>query len=246
MEKFYKLFDINIAVGSREELYSRCSDMIGRGCAVATVNPEILAEAARNHELRTALSESLCIPDGIGVALMLRRLGCKTERLPGVELGEELLEGERCVKLAIIGGREGIAEAAMQNLVMRHRNVIPEFTASGYDMDCEYIGRQLSDTRPDIVFVCLGSPKQELFISRMRKFSEKTLFLGLGGSADIYSGEKQRAPRIMRAVGAEWLWRVVCEPKRITRLMKSFSFFMKSAKNSRKSVKIGKKIAKSG
>ncbi len=240
----FTLFDIKISVGSKVELYSRASALIGRGGAIATVNPEILANAVREAELKSALAESLCIPDGIGVEMALRRLGCRTERFPGVELGEALLEGERCVRLGIIGGRDGVAKRALEELTVKHRNVIPEFAISGYGIDTERVGELLSDVRPDIVFVCLGSPAQELFIKKMRHHSEKTLFIALGGSVDIYSGEKRRAPMPFRLLGLEWAWRIIREPKRLMRVPKILRFYVNLSKSSRKSGKIGKKLPK--
>lgn len=240
----FVLFDINIAVGSKEELYSRASALIGRGGAISTVNPEILANAVREAELKSALAESLCIPDGIGVELALRRLGRKTERFPGVELGEALLEGDKCVRLGIIGGREGVAVRALEELTAKHRNVIPEFALSGYGIDKKMVGELLSNVRPDIVFVCLGSPAQEIFIKDVRRFSEKTLFIALGGSVDIYSGEKRRAPMPFRVLGLEWAWRIMLEPKRLARVPNILRFYVNLSKSSRKSGKIGKKLPK--
>lgn len=244
MYRDYNLFDINIAVGSREELYSRCTALMKNGGAISTVNPEILANAKNSLELKAALSDSLCIPDGIGVELALRRLGCKTERFPGVELGEALLEGESCVRLGIIGGRSGVAEKALEQLTLKHRNVIPEFAICGFGLDKGRVETLISKSHPDVVFVCLGSPMQELFIKEIRKFSEKTLFVALGGSVDIYSGEKRRAPRIFRAVGLEWAWRIMIEPKRLKRVPNMLRFYVNAAKMSKKSGKIGKKTPK--
>ena len=244
MNSTYNLFDINIAVGSRAELLFRAAALVGRGGAIATVNPEILNSSLKDPELKSALLNSLCIPDGIGVELALRSAGCRTERFPGVELGEALLNCGRCIHLGIIGGKEGIAESAMEMLVMRHGNVIPEFSVCGYNMDYEYIGRLLDEKRPDIVFVCLGSPLQELFISKMRNISPRTLFIGLGGSADIYSEKKRRAPSVFRALGLEWVWRIMREPKRLKRVPSLLAFYVNAAKFNRKSGKIGKNAPK--
>ena len=241
MSNHYTLFGIDIAIGSREELYQRCAALVGRGGAISTVNPIILNNAINSPELKEALKSSLCIPDGVGVEIAIRCLGCKTERLPGVDLGEQLLSGDRCVSLGIIGGKEGVATKALENLTAKHPGVIPEFALCGYNIDDGYVKKLISERQPDVVFVCLGSPMQELFVNRMRPFSEKTLFLALGGSADIYSGEKKRAPGVIRMVGAEWLWRILREPKRLAKVPGMFSFFIKTAEYHRKSGKIGKK-----
>ena len=240
---FTALFGINIAVGKREELLLKCVELIGKGGAISTVNPEILYDSLRNPDLHLALCESLCIPDGAGVENAIRRQGVFCERLPGVELGEEMLE-KKVATLGIIGGKEGVAKAAMERLVMRHKNVIPEFAVSGYDIDCSAFEKMLSEKRPDIVFVCLGSPKQELFIKRMRCVSKKTLFVALGGSVDVYSGKKQRAPKFLRSLNCEWIYRMIREPERIKRLPKLFGFMFNIVKKEKFRVKIGKKTQK--
>ena len=125
------LLGVSVSIGKREELYSEVLKMRASGGAVATVNPEIMYLASENSEFSQALSESLCIPDGYGVATALLRLGYKTEVLPGVELGEKILS-EGISRLAIVGGKAGVAERAMQNLVVSNRGVIPEFVLSGY------------------------------------------------------------------------------------------------------------------
>lgn len=246
MESNCNLFGVDISLGTRDDLLARAVSLIGRGGAVATVNPEILNRALTDTELKHALSSSLCIPDGVGVVLALGRLGYRTERLPGVELGELLLEAEGCIHLGIIGGREGIAERAMQELTVRHRSVIPEFALCGYAIDHAMVEDILRQRRPDVVFVCLGSPAQEIFISRMRHVSEKTLFIGLGGSADIYSGAKRRAPVPIRRLGLEWAWRMMVEPQRLKRAPSLLNFYLNVAKFNRKSGKIGKNKPKLG
>lgn len=238
-----RIFGIKIETGSREELLKKCAALIGRGGAISTVNPEILKSALDDAELKGALKESLCIPDGIGVERVIKRSGVYTERFPGVELGEELLE-IREVKLGLVGGRAGVAERAMQELVMRHKNVIPEFAVSGYGINEASFVSELKEKKPDIVFVCLGSPKQETFIMRMKEHAPRTLFVALGGSLDVYSKDKKRAPLIFRKIGCEWLWRVINEPNRIKRLPKTAAFFRAAAKNQAKRVKICKKRTK--
>ena len=231
--KATSVFGVDIAVGTREELFDMCSSLIGKGGVISTVNPEILYSSIKNSELRLALVESLCIPDGFGVEFLLKKKGVVCERFAGVELGEALLE-KRVVRLGIIGGRENVAKAALENLVLKHRNVIPEFALSGYNIDILAFKKRLSETKPDILFVCLGSPKQELFIREIKDASKRTLFISLGGSADVYSGNKKRAPKIIRTINCEWIYRILREPKRIKRLPKLFGFIylaIKSEKN---------------
>lgn len=242
-----KIFDIDVMAGSREELFLKVANMVGEGGAVSTVNPEILYDSLGNCELRKALCDSVCIPDGIGVEKTIRKKGVFSERFPGVELGEALLS-VFSVKLGIIGGKEGVAQRAIKNLALRYPSVIPAFAISGYNINNEEIRSALLKEAPDIVFVCLGSPRQEIFIKDIKAMSPSTLFIALGGSVDIYAGDKRRAPKLVRRIRGEWIYRIICEPKRIKRLPKLFRYtseIRKKAKNVKKVGRIGKKGTKS-
>ena len=228
MEKV-NVLGIDVLAGSREELFLAAANMIGEGGAISTVNPEILYDSLKNDELRLALSDSVCIPDGFGIERAIRSRGKFSERFPGVELGEALLS-VFSARLGIIGGKQGVAERAMKNLSSRYPSITPTFAICGYSINKEGIKELLLTEKPDIVFVCLGSPQQEILIMEMKKYSDKTLFIGLGGSVDIYAGDKKRAPLIIRRLRGEWLYRIITEPKRIKRLPKLFAFVMESRK----------------
>lgn len=235
-----RILGVDIASGTREELFALSRDLLGRGGSIATVNPEMLVTASFDEELRRALSTSLCIPDGIGVVREMRRRGSLSDRFPGIELAEALLEVS-AVRLAIIGGEAGVSTEALENLTARHRNVIPLLALSGYGDGLASAEKRLLECKPDLVFVCLGSPKQEIFIANIKNKLDKTLFIGLGGSADVWSGRVRRAPRIISSVGLEWAYRAVINPERIKRLPKLLQFVRMCSSSRRKSGKIGKK-----
>ena len=168
------------------------------------------------------------IPDGIGVCHALHRRGIKAERLPGVELGDLLLEGG--VRFAIIGGRAGVAAEAAERLAGKHRGAVPVLSECGYAIrERDYIDR-IKSCRPAVVFVCLGTPRQELFIRRAYAEYPAALYVALGGSADVYSGRVERAPLVFQRAGLEWLWRTAREPERVGRLISAAPFFFFAAK----------------
>ena len=239
-EKISEIFGIKIAIGTKAELFSAVIPYLWRGGAIATVNPEMLAQSLENVKLRAYLNSALCIPDGVGVKKALAGQGIKTEVLPGVELGEMLLDIVP-VRLGIIGGGSGVAEAAMKNLLSRHHMARRAFALSGYGIRYSEYEREIELSGADVVFVCLGSPKQELFIAEVKERFPSVLFVGLGGSVDIYSGKKRRAPLILRRLGLEWLYRIAREPKRLKRLPKIMNFFKKTREFNRKSRFFGKK-----
>ena len=222
------IFGIKIATGERGELISRARALVGRGGRIATVNPIMMSYAAENEEFcRILRGFDLCVPDGVGVRAALLFRGERTDVLAGVELGLHLLEGE-ALSLGLIGGEAGIARRAMDNLLRSNPALSEAFVFDGYAAREDEILEALLETKPSLVYVCLGTPKQELFISRIAPLSPSTVFVGLGGSLDIYSGRKRRAPRLFRALGAEWLWRIIKEPRRIGGIFRIFSFMRAS------------------
>src|SRR5699024_5834276 len=84
----------------------------------------------------------------------------------------------------------------------------------------------IAQKKPDVVFVAMGSPQQEYVMQKMYA-RHKALYMGLGGSFDIYSGEKKRAPKVMRKMGLEWSYRLFKEPRRIFRQSKLLTFLYK-------------------
>ena len=224
MNHKYRMLGIPVSSGERSELYARAAALIGKGGVINTVNPEMMKCAVEDPELYSALSESLNIPDGNILAAAMRSDGEMTDVYPGVELGEDLLE-ERGVRLAIIGGREGIAEQALERLCEKHREISPAFAQEGYSIDERILDGKINAHKPTVVFLCLGTPRQQLLARSLHSRHPGALFLSLGGSVDVYAGRVKRAPRLWRRAGLEWLYRVLREPARIPRLIRSFAFF---------------------
>lgn len=232
-----KFGPVCLDVGGRDEILADCRALIGRGGRVFTVNALMWERAHRSPEFAEALGTAdVLTVDGVGVKRALALFGIETELTSGVELGE-LIVGEGNPSLAIIGGREGVAERAFCYLKAKNSRLRRSFIVCGYGYsDAEYLAL-LRYHRPKLCFVCLGSPKQEYFVRRARAASPKTLFLALGGSLDVYSGEKCRAPSAVRAIGLEWLYRMLKEPKRLKDAPRLASFALRMhrmAKNKQK------------
>ena len=232
-----KFGPVCLDVGGRDEILTDCRGLIGHGGRVFTVNALMWERAHRSPEFAEALGTAdVLTVDGVGVKWALEKNGVRTEVLSGVSLGE-LIVREGAPSLAIIGGREGVAERALRYLNAKNPRLRESFIVCGYGYsDAEYLAL-LRYHRPKLCFVCLGSPKQEYFVRRARAASPKTLFLALGGSLDVYSGEKRRASRTVRAVGLEWLYRMLKEPKRLRDAPRLVSFALRMhrmAKNKQK------------
>ena len=211
------ILGIDIEVGSNDSLFERCVYLVGNGGVICTPNPLILSRSVEDAPLRRALhAADLCIPDGIGLRPYLRAVDPKAAILPGVALGEML--AKRVETIGLVGGHRGIAERAFSYLATRNPALSATFLLSGYDTPLSELLFRLRESKPELCLVCLGSPRQEILMQALRHYSPSTLFLGLGGSLDVYAGAVRRAPRPIRAVHLEWLYRMLREPHRLREL----------------------------
>ncbi len=160
----------------------------------------------------------LTYADGVAVVLLARLAGAKTiQRAPTTDLGPMLLTARRAggeVRIFLIGGRAGLAEAAGRRLTRDHGVTIVG-TMSGYDVDREDVLSALRRARPDIVIVGLGSPREMIFLAGLRPELPPAVYLTCGGWFGFLVGEEDRAPALLRRWGLEWVWRVKQHPRRL-------------------------------
>ena len=211
---------------TKKEFIDRAEEIIrgGQKGYVVTPNSEIVYEAVHDEEFRALLNgASLILPDGAGVILGAKILGTPIkEKVAGIEFGDAL-----CARLAEIGGsayllgsKPGIAEAAAAKLTEKHPGLNICGSADGYFKDEAEVVARINEVKPDVLFVCLGAPKQEKFMKNHLAELDVKLMLGLGGSLDGYAGVAKRAPQWMINLSLEWLYRLIKEPKRIGRMMR--------------------------
>ena len=133
-------------------------------------------------------------------------------------------------RLYLLGSKPGIAELAAEKLRQRYPALCICGTADGYFKEDEAAVRKLREAKPDVVFVCLGSPKQEYFMQKYLAQSGAKLMIGLGGTLDVVAGTLKRAPKWMQKLQLEWLYRLICEPRRIGRMMRLPKFVLAALK----------------
>ncbi len=191
---------------------------------VVTPNPEIVEVCREDAEAMEAVKHAnLVIPDGIGVIYGAKILGTPLqEKIPGIEFAKRLMEqmAVNGKKLFLLGAKPGIAEEAARRLSAQYVGLQVVGTHDGYFKEDEGVIRAIRESGADVVFVCLGAPKQEKW---MRKNGEATgahLLLGLGGCLDVFSGTVKRAPVIYQKLGLEWFYRLLKNPSRAGRMMK--------------------------
>ena len=166
-------------------------NLIGTGCnRVVTPNSEIVYEALKNQELMELInSSSLVLPDGIGVVYASRILGRPVkQKVAGIEFAEGLMQALAGTDKTFyfLGSKPGVAEAARDKLTERCPGLNIVGTADGYFKDDSAAAEKIKDTGADIVFVCLGAPKQEFWIKNHGEKTGASLLIGLGGCLDVF------------------------------------------------------------
>ena len=197
---------------------------------VVTPNPEIVMLCRENPAMAAAVDNAdLVIADGIGVIYGARILKTPlVQKIPGIDFSARLMErmaGEG-MSVFLFGARPGVADTAAQRLSEKFPGLRIAGTNDGYFDDDRPIVEKINAAAPDLLLVCLGAPKQELWMQQHRDELDVGLMIGAGGSMDVFAGMAERAPEKWQRAGLEWLYRLLKEPKRIGRMMKLPKFLL--------------------
>ncbi len=189
---------------------------------IVTPNPEIVMRAKEDAALAAAVKNAcLVIPDGIGIMYGAKILGKSVkERIPGIDFTAALFErmAEEGKSVFLFGAKPGIAEKAAENISAQFPGIIISGTNDGYFIDDAPIIEKINAAKPDLLLVCLGCPKQELWMQTNAPNLDVGIMVGAGGSLDVFSGTVERAPVFWRKLGLEWFHRLLKDPKRIKRM----------------------------
>lgn len=203
-----------------------------------TPNAEMAYEALHDERFRAVLNEAaLVLPDGAGVVLAAKILKTPLkQKVAGIEFAQNLLPilEETGNRLFLLGGKSGVAELAAEKMLEKHPQLCVCGTMDGYFQDDAEAVRRINEAQADVVFVCLGSPKQEDFMHAHREELKVRLMIGLGGTLDGIAGTVKRAPRWMIRLQLEWLYRLIKEPRRIGRMMRLPKFIIAALRGAEK------------
>ena len=164
--------------------------------------------------------EVLLVPDSISISYALKKIfGRKIKRYPGIEVLSYTLEklNEKCGTIYLFGATKKVNKDMVHVIKKEYKNIKVVGSCDGYVDNYETVKDEIVSLKPDLTVVALGVPTQELFINDIYKRLNKGMFIGVGGSLDVLSGNKKRAPLFMRRVNLEWLYRIAKDPKRIRR-----------------------------
>lgn len=190
---------------------------------IVTANPEIVMHAQRDPQYKKILqSADYIMPDGIGIVMGAKLLkNPLPERIPGFDLMKDLLNiaNEEHYRVFFLGAREDVLNKAIANVNHEYPGIKIAGCHHGFfnENDPEIVD-MVKGSNPDMVFVALGFPRQERWISQNSHLFEKGIFMGVGGSFDVLSGTVKRAPELWRKLNIEWLYRLIKQPQRLKRM----------------------------
>ena len=200
---------------------------------VVTPNPEIVEACRQDPAVMAAVNGAdLVLADGIGVIYGARILGTPLPgRVTGISFAQALMErmADSWEKLFLLGARPGYAQQAAENLARRYPGLQIAGTHDGYFQEDGPVVEEIRASGAQAVFVCLGAPKQELWMVKNGPATGAGLLVGLGGCLDVFSGNVRRAPVLFQKLGLEWLYRLCREPRRIGRMVKLPLFLVHAA-----------------
>ena len=214
------------------EALERAKELLDRPGAdyCVTPNAEIVYEAMHDEAFCALLNDAaLVLPDGAGTVLGAKLLGTPLkEKVAGIDFASNLLGvlAASGKTLYLLGSKPGIGEKAAEKMLEMHPKLQLCGVADGYFKDEGPVVEKINAVRPDVLFVCLGAPKQEKFMHEHRNELDVRLMIGLGGSLDGFAGTVRRAPKWMIRLQLEWLYRLIKEPRRIGRMMRLPKFVL--------------------
>ncbi|MDC0362104.1 WecB/TagA/CpsF family glycosyltransferase [Halioglobus sp.] len=204
------------APSSRGELINFAYE--NRSLLVAVNAEKILHATDVSREI---INRNVGYPDGLGAIMGLKKQGIKNVvKIPGCELWLDIIRAHyQDKRFYLVGGKDAVLEKVVDQLKNEFKDIEIVNYRNGYlksDDERQALIEDVVEKEPDIVFVAMGSPKQELLMEQMSQ-KHRALYQGLGGSFDVYTGNVLRAPAWWVEHNVEWLYRLLKEPSRFTR-----------------------------
>ncbi len=221
------ILGVNVDCVTNDEAVEKIITMLSenKDHAVFTPNSEIILMAYKDSNFCNILnSADLLTADGIGVVYASRILKKPlSERVAGYDVACGVIDriAETGHRLYLFGGKPGIAEQAAENLKAKYPfiNIVGMHDGYFQPEETSAIIDDINASGADLLFVCLGAPAQEKWISANRDKLSCKVMMGIGGSLDVFAGVVERAPEKWCKLGLEWLYRLKKEPWRAKRMM---------------------------
>lgn len=209
--------------------YLFSNQQIKPGTLVA-INAEKVLTAEQDSDLNALLAEAEYLyADGISIVKAIRRKypQAKVSRIAGADLWEALMEiaGQKAVPVFLVGGKAEILKQTENKLRTQWQvNIVGSQDGYFKPEQREILFNRIQASGAKIVTVAMGSPKQEIVIRDCRQVYPDALYMGIGGTYDVFTGHIKRAPKLWQRLGLEWLYRLLAQPSRIKRQVKLLRF----------------------
>ncbi len=214
------MIDMNLAIAQINNLIKNND----KGNYIFAINAEKIIALQKDSFLKEMSEKAtLLIPDGMGAVLAIRILyGIKVQRVPGVDLMHNICKeaSKKGYKIFIYGAKEEVNREVVEKLYSIYPGINIVGRCNGY-LSEEKMGdlvKKINESQADILFIALGSPKQEKWIQKyLPELTSVKICQGIGGTLDTIVGHVKRAPELLQKSALEWLYRLIKEPKRIRR-----------------------------
>lgn len=198
---------------------------------IITVNPEIIMKSFKNIEIKEMLlnDNNILVPDGISIIKKAKQYNINIkERITGVDISSKALEicNKNKKSIYLFGSKKEVLDKLIININQKYPNINIVGFSDGYVEDKDKIMQEIISLSPDLILIALGVPNQELLINKYIEKAKKGVFIGVGGTFDVLSGCKKRAPKLFIKLNLEWLYRIICEPTRLKRFIQNNIVFM--------------------
>lgn len=221
-----KVLGFSVSTRNMEETLAAIEALLAKGGPniVATADSSGLVIAQTDPELASIYrSASLVTADSNGVVWALKRGGYPATRVSGVDVADQLcrLSSEKGYRIFLLGSSPGVADEAAERLRLKYPGCNIVGCRNGFfpASDDDIVAQDIALTKPDILFVAMGIPRQEKFLAKTLAITGAKVGMGVGGSLDVFSGRVKRAPRLIQKLKLEWLWRVLLNPKKFSKVM---------------------------
>lgn len=224
---FYKLYG-----KSKNSYYKLISESLKNEKKefIITVNPETLMISEKDKKLEEIMNSGFSfVPDGIAIVKVAKMFNIDIkERITGIDIAEFLLKcaNDNKYSIYLFGSKENVIENLVNKVKVDYPNINILGYSNGYVDDKDLIMKDIILKKPDICMVALGIPEQEKLIYKYYDKFDKGIFVGVGGSFDVLSGNKKRAPKIFIKLNLEWLYRILKEPRRLKRFYNNNIIFL--------------------
>lgn len=220
-----EFWGVQVQAYQPQELQQQLTHWIsGKPTWLVTINAEMLVRAKQDPNYKALLDQAdVKIPDGYGLVLWSR--GLVKYRFPGVDLTSKVLSlaEQQSVPVLCLVSTRGLSRASQVSAAIQHQWPSMQVTVVEVDPDQPF---SVLETQAKIVLVNFGVPQQDEWLAGMKKhLPHMSLGVGVGGTFDYWTGAQTRAPRILRRLGLESLWRLIKQPQRIKRLWNALVVF---------------------